>query len=226
MKNVLRWIIALKKWNWQLFFSVCAFLASIFTVFIIVYGNLRSDITPYVSEGLVLIFVGILATFVVVSNYVQVKDAKDEFERQISNLDEKFKKSTSAAIERMDKITIAQFEVIGVFLDEYFIIKINENTYTLNLERPVKVLHVYSTLLKDYKESLSEKSINTYKKGIDKIFKLIDDIFNNLNEQKAELGFSEKELNNLLDILEKIDDTRKNRLYYYLLKLKEKLMNN
>ena len=105
----------LKKWNWQLFFSVCAFIASIFTVFIIVYGNLRSDITPYVSEGLVLIFVGVLATFVVVSNHAQVIEVKNEFDKRISDIENLAEKMKELKAELGEKTT--EIEKLGEEID-------------------------------------------------------------------------------------------------------------
>ncbi|MDR3226739.1 MAG: hypothetical protein LBT56_03610, partial [Prevotellaceae bacterium] len=42
--------------------------------------------TVLTNESIVLIFVGILATFVVVSNYIQVKSIEDRTEKQINSL--------------------------------------------------------------------------------------------------------------------------------------------
>jgi hypothetical protein len=46
--------------------------------------------TVLVDESIVLILVGILATFIVVGNYAQVKDVKDEFDRQVTGIKDSF----------------------------------------------------------------------------------------------------------------------------------------
>lgn len=58
---------------------VYCFLSAIIIALIIEkYGGITLDGSIYLT--VVLFFIGVLATFVVVSNYIQVKETKDEFE--------------------------------------------------------------------------------------------------------------------------------------------------
>ncbi|MDR2407952.1 MAG: hypothetical protein LBE13_07565 [Bacteroidales bacterium] len=66
--------------------------------------------------GLILAFVGILATFIVVSNYAQVKEAKDEFSTKVKEAEKKFdekKEEIEVAFNR--KIEISEEKSASVF---------------------------------------------------------------------------------------------------------------
>ncbi len=55
------------------------------------------------NESLILTFVGILATFIVVSNHMQVKEIKNELEEQLENIKEQQLELSDIVIKILDK---------------------------------------------------------------------------------------------------------------------------
>jgi hypothetical protein len=64
-------------WVWLI--AIVSLGGSIAALFVGVTSHVRWNVET-VSLSIILAFVGILATFVVISNYMQVKEVKDEFE--------------------------------------------------------------------------------------------------------------------------------------------------
>jgi len=63
-------------------------LVGLLILLVVVDICLHISHTVIESEHIVLTFVGILATFIVVSNYMQVKEVKDDFAKQSLELQE------------------------------------------------------------------------------------------------------------------------------------------
>ncbi|OAV65878.1 hypothetical protein Barb6_02735 [Bacteroidales bacterium Barb6] len=59
-------------------------------IIVLVSVDICFHISSYIlnSEHIVLVFVGILATFIVVSNYSQVRDIKEDFDKHIKSIKE------------------------------------------------------------------------------------------------------------------------------------------
>jgi len=101
---------------------------------------IRVTISPSVIENdtLVITFVGILATFVVVGNYMQVKEIKDEFNSKAeglkSSFEEKYKNEISSISKKVDemKVNIHNIDIHLVGVDE--------------LKKEIEVLHLKSFL--------------------------------------------------------------------------------
>ena len=70
-------------------------------VFVFPYTNWEVNA---VSTGIVLTFVGILATFVVISNYMQVKDVKDEYKDSLSTIKLEYDAKINTLEEKMEAI--------------------------------------------------------------------------------------------------------------------------
>jgi amino acid transporter len=96
-------------WVWVI--SIVALAFSLISIFcgVAPYTNWNVEI---VSLTIILGFVGILATFVVISNYAQVVEIKNEFGKRISaveNLDERIKaleeklEKKEASVEKLGK---------------------------------------------------------------------------------------------------------------------------
>jgi cell division protein ZapA (FtsZ GTPase activity inhibitor) len=101
-------------------------------------------VTPYVcwnvetvSLSIILTFVGILATVIVVSNYSQVKEIRNEFEIRIKNIEGKFEKQTEKLDNAFNKVVKywVDFpddeteEKINNFFNKYNVLSIIKNEY-------------------------------------------------------------------------------------------------
>lgn len=73
-----------KKYNKNYIYSL--FGISIILIFISITLNISQSIVT--DESIVLLFIGILATFIVVSNYSQVSDIKSNIDNKIEKLEE------------------------------------------------------------------------------------------------------------------------------------------
>jgi hypothetical protein len=198
----------LKRWNWQCFFSSTAFVLSLFTVGIIVFGNLRSDITPYLSDGLIIAFVGILATFVVVSNYAQVQ----EIERKV----EKSEIKTSATITNLETTTqreneITKLEIIGAFMVELVQSIGNKKKHEVLLSILMYQAIAYWKLVRIYKrdERINIQYMNTS-------FSQIDEVLNDIEKKQIKISWNTEKANDYLSTISEIDDPRFVRIRNFL----------
>jgi hypothetical protein len=104
--------------------SYIVFAAIIFWVLAIVSYNLGFAIVD--PQNIILTIVGILATFVVVSNYVQLAVMKKEIDSKIQDfrvlegrLDENFKKVDRENRELKDKVQILNTDILKIFGREW-----------------------------------------------------------------------------------------------------------
>jgi hypothetical protein len=101
--NVNRKIPKWVYWIWLI--SIIALGLSLTSIF---WGyNIKWNV-EIISTSIILAFVGILATFVVVSNYAQVKEIKDEFKSKITEIE----KETTKLID--NKITDYDYTISGM----------------------------------------------------------------------------------------------------------------
>lgn len=95
-------------------------------VIILILGIILFNSIPVISNpndiSLVLSFVGILATFIVVGNYLQVKDVEKKFDESIKivekKLDESIKKSEDITKKRLDEVGTNVFRY-SLFFSNY-----------------------------------------------------------------------------------------------------------
>ncbi|MDR0829228.1 MAG: hypothetical protein LBN95_03840 [Prevotellaceae bacterium] len=86
------------KWvYWFWLPCIIAIGLSIASIFIV--ADIKWNV-EVVSTAIILGFVGILATFIVVSNYLQVKDIEKKFEDRVGELDKKFKEKIKYNIQK------------------------------------------------------------------------------------------------------------------------------
>ena len=82
-----------------LIISSIAFVFWILSIGTIIFFNLTISL-----ESTVLTFVGILATFVVVSNYMQVQDVKREFSNEVKKMNNDFEEKLEKINEKINEI--------------------------------------------------------------------------------------------------------------------------
>jgi hypothetical protein len=101
------WLYLMLKNKWFLIGIIIILMGWIIFLHFHIITN-PNDVT------LILAFVGILATFVVVSNYAQVKDIERKFEKKIekldTNFDEKIKETESNLLKNIDSQSIDVYE--------------------------------------------------------------------------------------------------------------------
>ena len=89
-----------KNWLWALLIVITATVLFIFGQ-ILITTNFNIEIT---NENVILVFVGIIATFIVVSNFAQVADVKREFRQRVENVkkehEEQYQKMAIAIDEK------------------------------------------------------------------------------------------------------------------------------
>ncbi len=107
------------------------------------------------NESIVLTFIGILTTFVVVSNYAQVKDVQSQFEQkvidinlanraQIEKLESEFNDKSSELFERFEQHEKSINVIHSKILNDYFdnLVDSKEYTKTFNLLRTILFLEI------------------------------------------------------------------------------------
>jgi len=97
MKSIPQWVY----YVWLI--AIASLALSITAFFICVFPFVTWNVET-VSIGIVLGFVGILATFIVVSNYAQVKDIERKFDKKIKEVDKR--------IEKLDENKCDNFDII------------------------------------------------------------------------------------------------------------------
>ena len=102
LKSKLRFLPKWVYWVWLISITSLAFSLVCFCVFVFPYTNW--DINA-VSTGIILGFVGILATFIVVGNYMQTKQIEKDFYEKVQaikdNYDEKIEKEVLPVAEKV-----------------------------------------------------------------------------------------------------------------------------
>jgi hypothetical protein len=173
----------------------------------------KIDITNnYVSA--IFGFVGILATFVVVSNYAQVKDVKDEFDRQVKDIEGKFE-------EKIEKLEKNNDEKIKQSLnDSLFIMKLEFFYYFMKRSPydPSEAINYLSDTAKHMKDVRNKVFIWEF---INDSYSVINNYFNSIEDDCLDI-FIEVLLENstiddritklIVDINKKLDE-RKNNNY-------------
>jgi len=97
-----------------IFFWVSGFSA-LFSIVALCGSFIYKD-TVILNESIVLIFVGILATFVVVSNYIQVNSIEKKFDEKIKEVDEKFDRKAKAIEEKFNDLSAIQLYTLDAYL--------------------------------------------------------------------------------------------------------------
>ena len=120
--------------------------------------------------GLVLGFVGILATFIVVSNYAQVQSIKDEFGKKVAKVEDDFNTKIggfNASIEKLetDLNTKIDEDVRGVLEEARF----NEILSRTIMQKDFNCVSAFIQFISDIKE-LNKKDLYSirYVKGLEK----------------------------------------------------------
>jgi predicted RNase H-like nuclease (RuvC/YqgF family) len=122
----------LPKWvYWVWLVSLASFGLSISCIF---FGyNIKWNV-EIVSTSIILTFVGVLATFVVVSNYAQTKDIQRDFENKVKEIKEQFGDIEKKLLDQIDekiKIKIEHredIEAVMFYSLISFILRINEES--------------------------------------------------------------------------------------------------
>jgi hypothetical protein len=131
-------------------------------IIIILLGTILFCLVPRIDinenyAGIVLGFVGILATFIVVSNYAQVKDIENKFETKIKDLKkenqrEMYYNSLFIVSAKDAKITILlNIEQLLIFIESNDISNIENE---INLIRNVCEYNTFSNEYKETKERI------------------------------------------------------------------------
>jgi hypothetical protein len=147
------------------------------------------------DDSIVLIFVGIAATFVVVSNYAQVIEVKNEFknkvyefERRINDIEEKF--------DKQQKEILKKIELMDGFIDikkwdsrfEHFKSLCNENNFNYAIRDILLILsNIDDKLVKDFYTNKALELLKEKPVKIDKTLKEI--ILNNPNVYQISNNF-------------------------------------
>jgi hypothetical protein len=143
-----------KKPNFTTWFLVIAVISVIALGLAIT--SFFMGVTPYVnwnvetvSLSIILAFVGILATFVVLSNYMQVQDIKREFTQKIEKLKNNFVRKTDSDYQLLIKIKDMYFVDYEKVRNEiYFyqetleaLVNINDKKYDEAIENCISALY-------------------------------------------------------------------------------------
>jgi len=106
-----------------------------------------------VNESIMLIFVGVIATFIVVSNYAQVKSIEDKFEKSIDKISE---------IDKISDKVIEIKEIVYKDIANSIIINSYDNEKNISKDFAFEcVLHAISLLLKNNIEYTLDCNIGT-----------------------------------------------------------------
>jgi hypothetical protein len=162
--------------------------------------------TVIVEESIVLVFVGALATFVVVGNYMQVQDVKREFGGKVWEVKTEQEVLRS---EFKNAINAAKLEVFcegtrGVLL-EMMDGKSFENKFYLSTQAFIAA----SRLCDDYNHT-------EYKENADYFFGLVEILMNAAKENENTANFSEIKLEELISNVSPITDFRAKEIYEFL----------
>jgi len=130
---------------YTIFFWVSGFSALLSVIAIC--GIFISKNVVIVNESIVLIFVGILATFVVVSNYAQVKDIERKFEEKAGEIESKFDEKTKKI---NDEFNTKVDSIIGIKKDiDKKIVDLNSEIENLKKENEKNyiICEIYFSIL-------------------------------------------------------------------------------
>jgi hypothetical protein len=170
---------------------VCAFIFWFLAV--ISYKYFGFALSP---DNVVVTFVGILATFVVVSNYMQVLEIKKEFETKISGMESKYEKdinevkvTTTAQVSSIDNKlnSIYEMHVKIIRAMEYF------ETGKLHLENNISVsLSFYINSLELLNCVREDEITNIVMEAIDRLRKMAVEDHKRLGENQIRLSHGDK----------------------------------
>ena len=144
------------------------------------------------ETGIILTFVGVLATFVVVSNFAQVKSIENSFDKKISEIKEKTSNNILGTV----------LYNLGMFYSQPSIID-----YNIVLTSYIKSLH----FIKEAGDDLVG-----YRECIDSLTASFDDIVKN----KIEIYFNEGTKQEYIKLLKNINDVKLNKIIDYIEKSK------
>lgn len=144
--------------NW---FSVFVLLYLVVATFVVYIKGVDS----FSSESLIISFVGILATFVVVSNYAQVKAIEDKFNSKLEEMEQKFNNQREGMqAEFSDKIL-----VFNKFSH-------TENGYEHPIDKSFRLAHWETNIeWSDVVAEHSKKWQDEMKSNYDRLMVLLDD---------------------------------------------------
>ncbi|MDR1417262.1 MAG: hypothetical protein LBJ57_07600 [Prevotellaceae bacterium] len=100
------------KWSFLIIFAVVVACAVVFwALAIVAYKCFSFALEP---TNVILTLVGILATFVVVSNYMQVRDVKDEFGKEVQKIRSELGTKKQEVMAEVEKILESKVQEIRV----------------------------------------------------------------------------------------------------------------
>jgi cell division protein FtsL len=159
------------------------------------------------DTSVVLAFVGILATFIVVSNYIQMKD----LERKIKDLDTKVNDSLTNVENTFKKENnITKLELIGAFMVELVKGLMDGKKYDVILGLLINQTVAYWQLI-----YLFGKSEEVNIQHLNASFKYIDFVLDNIAKENTEIPWDNDKIDDYLSTLE--NDSRFERIRNFLI---------
>lgn len=118
---------------------LCVFCAAVCTAFLIYVLLVKFD-SPQEqalsASSLIIAFVGVLATFIVIKNESQVRDAKNEFERKMAEVEEASRKYTKDRIADYElSMDAVAYHIVGMLEESKFNRERALALYMIALER-------------------------------------------------------------------------------------------
>jgi len=201
--NMPKWVY----WVWLV--GIIALAVSLTTFFCSVFPSVNWNVEA-VSAGIVLTFVGVLATFVVISNLAQVSDVKNDVKTAIKELQEKvgtFEKTMSKNILEIAEKAMnkAKHEVMGTTL---------YNIAEISLDNAPQ--HAFLNYLKAIAQLHMEDPQNV---EIDLCFDRLYLIIDMLHKQKRSIAVAPQAKNTYLGYLDGIMSRRKDGIAQFIMNL-------
>lgn len=166
------------------------------------------------KESIVLIFIGILATFVVVGNYAQAKETERKTERKIAEIEDGFNVFKESANETKKEIEISKTEFAAAVPYEISVALNSGNTYELQLRENIQAVTAYDTLINKYKKI-------EWKDFFENSFGMTAYLINEIEKNDTNINWTVEFIEDILPSVENMKDRRKDKIHLFLLNLKE-----
>jgi hypothetical protein len=207
-------------WFWVIAaISVIALGLAITSFFIGVTPYVRWNVET-VSLSIILAFVGILATFVVIGNYMQVRDVKSEFDSKVDKIiKESIKKITTATNERIN-------ELERLIPEDDFINDIKFHLVETELSGPYKKrknkFFIFMKALMKLNPAKSKRDREKFDDIVDSVENLLADEPEFENDDELEIRLLQSTKDKYIKFLRNCgDDERLKRIIGYIDKLKD-----
>jgi hypothetical protein len=212
--------IKTKWWSYLiLLFAITVFAALFFWFAIWLNIEHRFGIS---DSSIVIAFIGILATFVVVSNYLQVLEVKREFASEVEKakgeLRVELRDATNTAKEELrgELTNVTDTVKLELFVDTTYKIArttFDGTTFESQFDLYTQAFVASCALYTDYSRKEYEENIK-FHFGV--IEKLMDG-----TKSGQKVNFSEVKLGELIGMVSAINDKRAEKIYKFLLKLRK-----